>query len=164
MHKCGFCGKSFDVPNTMCESYMRELSITSLCPECFEKTFNVPVVSDWGKRLGHCNCCDRPIYQKDIDKKTRCQCGEEYSISLAKKPANVKEWSEAFDNAVRLCPRLQEVGSDLINSVTTNTCAATVNNAMLTLMYESPIPEGEDPDGLNYILTLLEYYVMMNWA
>ena len=163
MHKCGFCGKTFDTPVTNCESYMRELSITSLCPECFESTFNTPVTSDWGSKLGTCGCCDRPIYQKDLDKRSRCQCGEFYAASLTKKPESPKEWSEAFDNAVRLCPRLQELGSDIINSVTTNVCAATVNNAMLTLMYESPIPEGEDPEGYDYILTLLEHYIKMNW-
>lgn len=163
MHKCGFCGKAFNVPETKCQTYIRELSITCMCPQCFESTFNTPVVSDWGDKLGHCNCCDRPIYQKDIDKRTRCQCGESFSISLSKKPETKEEWSKAFENAVALCPRMQEVGADLINSITTNTCAATVNNALLTMMYSSPIPEGEDPDGLDYIMTLLEHYVMKNW-
>lgn len=82
-YKCRLCGKSFNRPKTKCKEFIADLDIICACPECWEKTYNTPVVSDWGPELGICWNCDRPIYKKDLDKGRRCTfCGEPLFASL----------------------------------------------------------------------------------
>ena len=163
MYTCPFCRKQFKAPKTKCQSFIRELDITGMCAECFERNFNTAVVSDWGEELGVCYNCERPFYQKDLDKSSCCTCGTSYTTSMQGIPNTPEEWKEAFNKAIESCPRLMEVAKDLVESVTSNICSATVNNAYLTLMCESPLPDGEDPEGLDYVMLLLERYVIYNW-
>lgn len=46
-----------------------ETFTSGLCYDCIEKLFNVPKPGNeklFGQRLGKCNCCDRPVWEKDI--------------------------------------------------------------------------------------------------
>ena len=99
--KCPFCGKvsthSYD--KDAYERYMsgecsiqevfynehpmdRELLLTGMCHDCCEKTFGTPAPeheAEWGKCVGECDCCGRPVYEKDAKEGTfRCKsCGND---------------------------------------------------------------------------------------
>ena len=53
------------------DSFYRETIISGMCYACQEKLFNRPAPgneAEWGKFLGECCCCGRPVYEKDVDK------------------------------------------------------------------------------------------------
>lgn len=50
-------------------AFERELYISGMCFDCQEKIFHRPQpnnVDKWGKRLGSCCCCGRPVYEIDV--------------------------------------------------------------------------------------------------
>ena len=163
MYKCPFCGKEFIAPETKETRFIKELNITGMCPECYESTFNTPVTSEWGEQLGSCQCCDRPIYQKDLDAGKVCRCGESYLASLTPEPKTIEEWLQSFEKAVESCPELTEFAPGLVSSVKEDTTQKTVSNMLLTLRYESPFPEDKCPAGIDYVDSLLELYLMNGW-
>lgn len=61
--------------------FERETLISRMCFDCQEKTFNRPQPGHeeaFGKRVGECEVCGCPIYEKDkVDDKYKCpQCSE----------------------------------------------------------------------------------------
>lgn len=89
-NKCPFCGSESSVDNVNQDKFMqflkgasvqevfpdmpaydRDILLNGTCHACFEKMYNVPVVSDpvtFGKFLGGCLTCDCNIYEKDTSK------------------------------------------------------------------------------------------------
>lgn len=60
----------------------RELLLTGMCHDCCEDTFGTPAPeheTEWGKCVGECDCCGRPVYEKDVKEGTfRCKsCGND---------------------------------------------------------------------------------------
>lgn len=83
--KCKFCGKiqavnvdekrySKWVGGELIQKAMpdlnafdRDVLVLELCHDCLSKTYNMPKPGeDWGKQLGCCDCCDRPVWEKDV--------------------------------------------------------------------------------------------------
>lgn len=66
--------------------FERELYISGLCFDCQEEIFHRPKPGNdvkWGKRVGSCCCCERPVYEIDIvDGEYLCDmCGcDEYEV------------------------------------------------------------------------------------
>ena len=51
--------------------FKRRFLKTGTCYSCQEKMYNQPSPDNeknWGKQLGTCNGCERPIYKKDLNK------------------------------------------------------------------------------------------------
>ena len=163
MRKCPICGKVFKVPATHNKTYMSELNITGMCPDCYERTFNSAVTSDWGGVLGYCYCCDRPFYQKDLDKSERCTCGTTYAVSMLKAPETKEEWLDKFTAAVDVCTRVEEVLPKLVSDVKENLCYSTVNMLQITLLCTSPFPVDEEVVGLEVVERLLMMYIDAGW-
>lgn len=163
MYKCPFCRKSFKVPKTKNDTFLRELNITGTCPECYERIFNSPVISDWGKELGSCYCCDRPIYQKDIDKRPRCECGAVYELSLLTPPESKEAWVEKFKEACNKCPKLLEKLPKEVEDICNSANQTNVNKLSVTLLCASPFPVDESPEGIELVDRLLEIYLDANW-
>ena len=89
-NKCPFCGNESSVDDVnqdklmkfLCGAsiqevfpdmpvYDRDILLNGTCHACFEKMYNVPVVSDpstFGKFLGECLNCGGNIYEKDASK------------------------------------------------------------------------------------------------
>lgn len=94
--RCPFCGKetTIDVearrykrfeagvnvqqafPNM--HVFHRELLISGMCENCYEKIYNTPAPGHeelFGERLGSCECCGMAVYEKDVkDGEFRCKC------------------------------------------------------------------------------------------
>ena len=52
-------------------SFKREFLINGMCYDCQEKFYNRPAPGHekaWGKQIGVCDCCDAPVYEKDVEK------------------------------------------------------------------------------------------------
>lgn len=73
-----------DLPVQVCfpkeNVFVRENLISGLCFDCQSRIFHRPKPGQeaaWGKLLGNCTCCDRPVYECDIvDGKFVCEdCG-----------------------------------------------------------------------------------------
>lgn len=58
--------------------FERELLISGMCFDCQEKMYNRPAPGHeemWGRKLGQCTCCDRPVFEKkDIPNEEGLYC------------------------------------------------------------------------------------------
>ncbi len=101
MSQCKLCGTPFDVPKSAPAFFKKDNVIMGgVCPGCYEKTWNIPVTKEsqknWGRVLGRCLACDKPYYQKDLDKSEYCTCGTKYTANSTTYPQTLENWLKAI--------------------------------------------------------------------